>query len=115
DKLIVGNIAATDYFMFDKAFGKTESKNDEIDSQPEQSTGKEDVTVDAPQTPATDENLQAGEKDVSRYHDEKMPYSFLWWLDKARKEHAGIYRPFATPVSSKSNLNTELEQQYYEN
>lgn len=35
------------------------------------------------------------EERVSLYHDDLMPYSFLWWLHKTRLEHAGTYRPFA--------------------
>ena len=35
------------------------------------------------------------EERVSLYHDDLMPYSFLWWLHKTRLEHASTYRPFA--------------------
>jgi hypothetical protein len=24
----------------------------------------------------------------------KCPTAFMWWLDKTRKEHAGIYQPY---------------------
>lgn len=34
---------------------------------------------------------------VSIYDDEHMPYSFLWWLNKARMEHASIYQPYISP------------------
>ncbi|WP_299497824.1 hypothetical protein [Mucilaginibacter sp.] len=57
--------------------------------------------------------------DLSRYHDEKMPYTFMWWLDKTRKEHAGIYQPYisnTTPAAPKKRgVADELQQQYYEN
>ncbi|TSJ42823.1 hypothetical protein FO440_01140 [Mucilaginibacter corticis] len=55
---------------------------------------------------------------VSRYNDEKMPYTFLWWLDKTRKEHADIYQPYvskATPVEKKKQIVDELQKQYYQN
>ncbi|MFB2121308.1 hypothetical protein [Parapedobacter sp. 2B3] len=32
---------------------------------------------------------------LSLYNDEHLPYSFLWWLNKTRMEHAGTYRPYA--------------------
>jgi len=63
--------------------------------------------------------------DVSKYNDEKMPYTFMWWLDKTRKEHASIYQPYAN-VSKQAAANQaqseqlkrpvvdELQQQYYQ-
>jgi len=32
---------------------------------------------------------------VSLYNDEHMPYTFLWWLNKTRMEHAHTYQPYA--------------------
>jgi len=32
---------------------------------------------------------------VSLYDDEHLPYTFLWWLKKARMDHAATYRPYA--------------------
>ncbi|MDB5018845.1 MAG: hypothetical protein JWQ84_3677 [Mucilaginibacter sp.] len=60
------------------------------------------------------------QQDLSKYHDEKMPYSFMWWLDKTRREHAGISQPYAKPetsaaVSKGKDPADELQQQYYEN
>ena len=59
---------------------------------------------------------------LANYHIEAMPYSFLWWLDKTRKEESGNYQPYATPkpgivVSQfKSNEKIdELQHQYVEN
>ncbi|MDB5091268.1 MAG: hypothetical protein JWR09_5262 [Mucilaginibacter sp.] len=108
---IISNIAATDYFTFDRAFG--EHKEPEPVSEAAQS---------APEAV----NEQAGDteqQDVSKYNDEKLPYSFLWWLDKTRKEHSGVYQPYVAPEKENSvNANTrskpgtdELQQQYYEN
>jgi hypothetical protein len=58
--------------------------------------------------------------DVSRYNDEKMPYTFMWWLDKTRKEHANVYQPYvskSTAVVKPQNKPPvdELQQQYYQN
>jgi hypothetical protein len=102
DRLIMGNIAATDYFMFDRAFNRAE------ESQP-----AEQVTQAAEFT-----NTEEDKQDIAPYHDEKMPYSFLWWLDKTRKEHAGIYQPYAVfkpQTSAVVNEGDALQQQYYEN
>lgn len=35
-------------------------------------------------------------KEVSRYDDEQLPYTFLWWLNKTRKAHAQSYRPYVS-------------------
>ncbi len=50
-----------------------------------------------PQTPPDTTN-DAGEKaadNISRYHDDLLPYTFRWWLHKTRLEHAGTYQPYA--------------------
>ncbi len=106
EKLIVGNIAATDYFVFDKAF------NDRKQSEAEESVPIVEVEsepVAAQITPETQE--------VAKYNDDTMPYTFMWWLNKTRKEHAGIYQPFKldTTQAIKQHDADELQQQYYEN
>ena len=35
------------------------------------------------------------EQELSTYNDDKMPYSFLWWLQKTRMEHSNTYQPYA--------------------
>ncbi|MBC7398922.1 MAG: hypothetical protein H7289_03175, partial [Mucilaginibacter sp.] len=60
---------------------------------------------------------------LSNYNDEKMPYTFMWWLDKTRKEHADIYQPYVidpTPAQPAAKAKPrevvdELQQQYYQN
>ena len=107
EKLIVGNIAATDYFVFDRAVSERKQA-EAIESDAATSQFK-----------AIDEVSSAGteNQDVSKYHDEKMPYTFMWWLDKTRKEHAGIYQPFKldTTQAIRQSGAEELQQQYYEN
>ena len=108
---IISNIAATDYFVFDRAFG--EHREPEPVSEAAQS---------APE-PVNEQAGEAEQQDVSKYNDEKLPYSFLWWLDKTRKEHSGVYQPYIAPEKENTvNTNTrskpgtdELQQQYYEN
>lgn len=36
------------------------------------------------------------DQDLSAYHDDKMPYSFLWWLQKTRMEHSSTYQPYTS-------------------
>jgi len=60
-------------------------------------------------------------EDVTKYDDEHMPYTFVWWLHKTRLEHAGTYRPYAS--SAKPSLkqiqedvsDIVLDQQIREN
>jgi hypothetical protein len=80
-----------------------------------------DAAASAAETGATPQNASPNNH-VSRYNDEKMPYSFMWWLDKTRKKHAGTYQPYADAVkppvanqSKKNEVADELQQQYYEN
>jgi len=105
EKLIVGNIAATDYFVFDRAF--TERKPAEpVEAAPQAFESTETEIVAESET-----------HDVSRYDDDSLPYTFLWWLSKTRKEHAGVYQPFKldTTQAIQRRANDELQQQYYEN
>jgi len=57
---------------------------------------------------------------VSRYNDDKLPYSFMWWLDRTRREHADSHQPYVShqPVAqavAPPAVADELQQQYYEN
>jgi hypothetical protein len=99
EKPITGNIVSTDFFMLDKAFGGHE-------------TAEEDVKDET-------SSLENGQHDLSKYNDDKMPYTFMWWLDKTRREHAGTLQPYAKPPGANpngvKNTSNELQQQYYEN
>jgi hypothetical protein len=110
-KLIPDNIAATNHWA------SIEHKPTETleNNQPAQSENVHDIAET--ETPL---NGASEHQDVSKYHDEKMPYTFMWWLDKTRKEHSGIYQPYTKPetntlVEEKKNVTDELQQQYYEN
>lgn len=87
-QLIIENIAANDYFVFDKAFRDRNQTEPEA-AEPE--PVKEPVAK--PVEPAKASAPEEG--GVTRYHDDKMPYSFMWWLDKTRNKHSGVYQPFA--------------------
>ncbi|QHS54558.1 hypothetical protein GWR56_02975 [Mucilaginibacter sp. 14171R-50] len=108
ERLILGGIVNSDYLSFDK-------KLDEL-----RNTAPAGSASDMPAQPAAESH------EVSRYDDDKMPYTFMWWLDKTRKEHAANLQPYAThnrvknkagePAGApKANTADELQQQYYEN
>ncbi len=103
DNLIIGNIAATDFFRFGGQLdlpGNT-SPDAAVPDQAEKESAGQPV-------PTTD---------VSKYDDENLPYTFLWWLSKTRKEHADTYQPFKLDTSQeiKKNSGPELNQQIIEN
>jgi hypothetical protein len=116
EKLIVGNIAATDYFAFNNRFGDKKVKEDQ---EGVTDTNREEDREAIANSTQEEERVSADENhEVSKYHEEKMPYTFMWWLTKTRHEHAGIYQPYVplrpgTHISPKSA--DELQQQYYEN
>ncbi len=66
---------------------------------------------------AEKENVAAN---ITPYHDEQMPYTFLWWLQKTRSEHAATYQPYqvddtATQKEIKKNeSDDELQHQIVE-
>jgi len=111
DELIPESMAATDYFVFEKA--------ESVPPQPEPLENETFVQeYERPREPvAAQPVLEADTNNVSKYHDEKMPYSFMWWLDKTRKEHASVYQPFKldTTQAIKHTADGTLQQQYYEN
>lgn len=112
DRLILGGIVNTDYLSFDK-------KLDEL-----RNTAPAETTKAAAPQPQTAPPAETQE--VSRYDDDKMPYTFMWWLNKTRKEHAENLQPYAagnaavkqgtqTGKRQKAGSADELQHQYYEN
>ena len=115
EKLIFEDIAADDFFMFDRAFGE-HKQVDQLENNPPVTP---DRTFHASERKLS-LSFDAEHRDVSKYYDEKMPYSFMWWLDKTRREHAGLYQPYVKSGSRHSYNKEkkpadELQQQYYEN
>ena len=113
----------SDYFLFERS-----EKIEPADEEPQEDdrTGlytsvfeeEEHAAVVAEYQPV--KQLPASEPEcerISKYHDEKMPYTFMWWLDKTRREHAGIYQPFKldTTQAIRHTSDEILQQQYYEN
>jgi len=109
DRLILGNIAGADYFAFNDKFPGTE-----------ESKVEEKAPESIPVTAQLENKATEDDGRVSKYHDDKMPYTFMWWLDKTRREHAATYQPYA-PYKNvnrqmlQADSPAELQRQYYEN
>lgn len=86
---------------------------------PEEETFLEEEAV--PEAASGAENTEAKtDQKVSKYNDDKMPYSFLWWLHKTRMEHAETYQPYAdfrldTNQNIKKRSVDQLSSQIIEN
>ncbi len=113
---IPSEISSTDHFVF--APDLTEQQEEETDPVLAENTTPANTTVTAAwETPNK-------KQDVSKYYDEKLPYTFMWWLDKTRREYASTYQPYVynytpnTPIPpqpvKRDNID-ELQQQYVEN
>jgi hypothetical protein len=77
--------SAADFFAFDRSIaGLRHEIHEPAPEQDEAARATETVMA------------AGGGTEVSRYDDDKMPYTFLWWLSKTRSEHAGTYRPYAS-------------------
>lgn len=116
ERSILENIAGADFFAFDEKVDLIES------SQPKDTPAANNDQEIA--EPATSEQIGHNEEEesneVARYDDDSMPYSFLWWLHKTRKEHADTYQPYVDfkldmHRSIKKTAGPELNQQIIEN
>jgi len=98
NELAIENIVASDFFAFEQNFS-TESVSNEtlIVTQPEEYNQEAEA-----------------QSTVSKYDDDKLPYTFLWWLAKTRKEHEQIFQPYVTPKQPSSIQQGELQHQYVE-
>lgn len=97
--IAVESIASSDYFAFNKSA---------IDPL------KAELSAAKTQPAVEKEN-----DEVSRYDDDSLPYTFLWWLHKTRKEFEETYQPYAPKAPSRKNASPAnsplLNQQIIEN
>jgi hypothetical protein len=122
DRDIVGNIAATDYFMFNSRFAKRpplpEVQPEEPAAYQTNEPEREEALADIKDAEPV-ETVASESQEMAKYNDDTMPYTFMWWLDKTRKEHADNYQPYAisklASLPAKTAVPDELQQQYYEN
>ncbi|MGB4399040.1 MAG: hypothetical protein WBJ10_06695 [Daejeonella sp.] len=108
--LLVRQSAASSYFSREEKGLDAESDKTENVFRPEN-----DIAQNISHNAVIDDR-----QSVSRYDDDKMPYSFLWWLDKTRKEHSQNYQPYVsfhldTSQSIKRNTVDQLSSQIIEN
>ncbi|WP_256002170.1 hypothetical protein [Pedobacter deserti] len=101
------NIVTSDFFAFQENF-KPEPASAE--AQPE-APEIEEYSIEAELEQDTV---------ISKYDDDRLPYTFLWWLAKTRKEHEQIFQPYAAPRQDASGgakataSAGPLQQQYVE-
>ena len=100
DAFVLESISSSDFFAFQKNFDPEEIKEEVQEPVTTVST------IDQEVVPPKDEPVS-----VSNYDDDTLPYTFLWWLAKTRKEHQSVFQPYATPKKSSPG---ELQQQYVE-
>ncbi|SEA22097.1 hypothetical protein [Pedobacter hartonius] len=101
DDLVFESIVSTDFFAFENNFTTGERVEEE-------KTAVSPPFIEEHDEAAAAESEQSR---VSNYHDDKLPYTFLWWLAKTRKEHQSTFQPYAVP---KKGGSQELQQQYVE-
>lgn len=99
--IIVESIASSDYFAFNK------SAIDPLKS--ELSTVKTQPAIE----------VEKDKEEVSKYDDDSLPYTFLWWLHKTRKEFEETYQPYAPKAPARRSATPAasplLNQQIIEN
>jgi hypothetical protein len=100
DAFVLESISSSDFFAFQENFNPEEIKEE---VQPPVMAVS---TTDAEVVTTREEPVS-----VSNYDDDTLPYTFLWWLAKTRKEHQSVFQPYATPKKSSPG---ELQQQYVE-
>lgn len=103
DELVFESIVSSDFFAFEQSGSTIVPAAAQQEKPP--------FTV-----PVIEEHDEAAAAEseksrVSNYHDDKLPYTFLWWLAKTRKEHQNTIQPYAVP---KKKVSQELQQQYVE-
>jgi hypothetical protein len=116
----VENIAATDFFAFEENFSPEEQEDQRhlvpplVENIPDEEMEEQETALSTAvlQPKFQTGKLKAEDKnEVTNYDDDTLPYTFLWWLAKTRKEHSASFQPYAT---AKKQSQNELHQQYVE-
>jgi hypothetical protein len=104
DDMVIENIVSSDFFAFQENFVAETVIPDQEHPDFKASPAPEPVVI-------------------SKYDDDQLPYTFLWWLAKTRKEHQQIFQPYASPKKEKQVEDSqptsmqrpgELQHQYVE-
>ena len=107
--LMKQNVAAAD------SFKEFEVPDSEVDKTEDVFTPDVDIAENIIHNAVIEDHQK-----ISIYDDDKMPYSFLWWLNKTRNAHADNYQPYVsfrldTSQSIKRNTVDQLSTQIIEN
>ena len=96
--LAIESIVSSDFFAFEQNFNtEPVTSNTFMVTQPEEYNQEAEA-----------------QSTVSKYDDDKLPYTFLWWLAKTRKEHEQIFQPYVSPKQPLPNQQGELQHQFVE-
>lgn len=114
EKDMLSSIASIDYFTFNNKFGQNQTQLPNLGEK-----AAENPKGDSENSENSIILVEKEPETVSKYHDEKMPYTFMWWLDKTRKEYAGTYQPYIKKQNNQQSetglsVGPELHQQYIE-
>jgi hypothetical protein len=88
DEMVIESIVSSDFFAFQESFITETVIPDQ--EQPDFKPTQEPVKQEEPVV-------------ISKYDDDQLPYTFLWWLAKTRKEHQQIFQPYASPKKGKQD------------
>ena len=106
DPIAVETFASANFFAFDPNFSSEQIE--------EEDTNEELLVEQAPAAPkAQDFTVSTKENIVSKYDDDQLPFTFLWWLAKTRKNHEQIFRPFVS-TNKPAEPAPDLQHQYVE-
>lgn len=106
DPIAVETFASANFFAFDPNFSSEQIE--------EEDTNEELLVEQAPAaSKAQDFTVSTKENIVSKYDDDQLPFTFLWWLAKTRKNHEQIFRPFVS-TNKPAEPAPDLQHQYVE-
>jgi hypothetical protein len=104
------------HFAFDGEFSGTESENEALsqNAQPANYAHHEEIEDIKPYVPPVivpANEIVVLRKGVSQYHDDNLPYSFMWWLEKTRQQHSGAYnyQPYSRDNSQQQNPRQQAQ------
>lgn len=98
-EILMEHPAGVDYFVYAKQEQEADEQQ-EADGEQAMEADEERAAESVEVVPLTEATPH---EKVSLYNDQHMPYSFLWWLNKTRMEHAHTYQPYA-PLTDESSF-----------
>ncbi|RZK43756.1 MAG: hypothetical protein EOO90_02380 [Pedobacter sp.] len=111
DEMAIESIVSADFFAFETAMGNSFSDAEEVLKNDNFNKSERSSEVQHPEEYDLEAETQST---VTKYDDDKLPYTFLWWLAKTRKEHEQIFQPYVIAKEAPTNQTGELQHQYVE-